>query len=140
MILKILSKNVLPKKYFALGLIGAMTVCMMWGCTTDSDSTDTSDTTAETTTEATAETTDDSTAETSEEVELVDVVLNEVAHSIFYAPLYVAIENGYFEEEGINIELVTGFGADNTTAALLSNEADIGFMGPETTIYTYQEG
>ena len=65
------------------------------------------------------------------------VVLNEVAHSIFYAPLYVAMENGYFEEKGIDLELVTGFGADKTMTAVLSGEADIGFMGPESTIYTY---
>ncbi len=65
------------------------------------------------------------------------VVLNEVAHSIFYAPLYVAIENGYFKEQGIDLELVTGFGADKTMTAVLSGEADIGFMGPESTIYTY---
>ncbi len=69
-----------------------------------------------------------------------DVTLNEVAHSIFYAPLYVAIEKGYFKEEGINLTLVTGFGADKTMTALLSGEADIGFMGPETTVYTYNEG
>ena len=68
------------------------------------------------------------------------VRLNEVAHSIFYAPMYVAIEEGYFEEEGLDIELTTGFGADKTMTALLSGEADIGFMGPESTIYTYQEG
>ncbi|MGL5258893.1 MAG: ABC transporter substrate-binding protein [Lachnospiraceae bacterium] len=71
---------------------------------------------------------------------LVDVTLNEVAHSIFYAPMYVAIENGYFEEEGINLTLVTGFGADKTMTALLTQEADIGFMGPESTVYTYIEG
>lgn len=65
------------------------------------------------------------------------VVLNEVAHSIFYAPMYVAIEEGYFTETGIDLELVTGFGADKTMTAVLSGEADIGFMGPESTIYTY---
>lgn len=65
------------------------------------------------------------------------VVLNEVAHSIFYAPMYVAIEEGYFAEEGIDLTLVTGFGADKTMTAVLSGEADIGFMGPESTIYTY---
>ena len=68
------------------------------------------------------------------------VVLNEVAHSIFYAPLYVAIENGYFTEKGIDLELITGFGADKTMTAVLSGEADIGFMGPESTIYTYLGG
>ena len=71
---------------------------------------------------------------------LTTVKLNEVAHSIFYAPLYVAIEEGYFEEEGIDLELVTGFGADKTMTALLSGEANIGFMGPETTVYTANEG
>ena len=64
-------------------------------------------------------------------------MLNEVAHSIFYAPMYVAIEEGYFAEEGIDLTLVTGFGADKTMTAVLSGEADIGFMGPESTIYTY---
>ena len=68
------------------------------------------------------------------------VTLNEVAHSIFYAPMYVAIEEGYFAEEGIDLTLVTGFGADKTMTALLTGEADIGFMGSESTIYTYNEG
>ena len=68
------------------------------------------------------------------------VVLNEVAHSIFYAPMYVAIEEGYFTEEGLDLELVTGFGADKTMTAVLSGEADIGFMGAEASIYTYNEG
>ncbi len=68
------------------------------------------------------------------------VVLNEVAHSIFYAPMYVAIEEGYFEQEGIELELVTGFGADKTMTAVLSGEADIGFMGSEASIYTYLGG
>lgn len=65
------------------------------------------------------------------------IVLNEVAHSIFYAPMYVALEEGYFAEEGIDLTLVTGFGADKTMTAVLSGEADIGFMGPESTVYTY---
>ena len=68
---------------------------------------------------------------------LQKVTLNEVAHSLFYAPLYVAIEEGYFEEEGIDLTLVTGFGADKTMTAILTGEADIGFMGSESTIYTY---
>lgn len=68
------------------------------------------------------------------------VTLNEVAHSIFYAPMYVAIEEGYFKEEGIELNLVTGFGADKTMTAVLTDEADIGFMGSESTIYTYAGG
>lgn len=84
-------------------------------------------------------------AETNEEGGVVSgettkVVLNEVAHSLFYAPMYVAIEKGYFKEQGIDLELVTGFGADKTMTAVLSGEADIGFMGPETTVYTCNEG
>ncbi len=71
---------------------------------------------------------------------LKKVTLNEVAHSIFYAPMYVAIEEGYFAEEGIDLELVTGFGADKTMTAVLSGEADIGFMGSESTVYTYVGG
>ncbi len=69
-----------------------------------------------------------------------EVVLNEVAHSVFYAPMYVAIEEGYFAEEGIALTLVTGFGADKTMTAVLTDEADIGFMGSESTVYTYAGG
>ena len=65
------------------------------------------------------------------------LVLNEVAHSVFYAPQYVAIEEGYFEKEGIDLTLTTGFGADKTMTSLLSGEADIGFMGSEASIYVY---
>lgn len=71
---------------------------------------------------------------------LTAVTLNEVAHSIFYAPQYAAIELGYFEEEGLSITLVNGAGADNVMTALISNEADIGFMGSEASIYVYAEG
>ncbi len=71
---------------------------------------------------------------------LTPVTLNEVAHSIFYAPMYVAIEEGYFADEGIDLTLVTGFGADKTMTAVLTDEADIGFMGSESTIYTYAGG
>lgn len=71
---------------------------------------------------------------------LTKIILNEVAHSIFYAPQYVAIENGYFEEEGIDLDLVTGFGADKTMAAVIAGEADIGFMGAESSVYLYAEG
>ena len=76
----------------------------------------------------------------SEDTGLTKLTLNEVAHSIFYAPMYVAIEEGYFKEEGIDLTLVTGYGADNTMTALLTDEADIGFMGSESSIYTYAQG
>lgn len=75
-----------------------------------------------------------------EDEKLSKVTLNEVAHSVFYAPQYVAIEKGYFAEEGLNLTLVTGFGADKTMTAVISGEADIGFMGAEASVYAYQEG
>ncbi len=71
---------------------------------------------------------------------LTKVTLNEVAHSVFYAPQYVAIELGYFRDEGIDLVLETGFGADKTMTALLSGNADIGFMGSEAVIYAYAQG
>lgn len=71
---------------------------------------------------------------------LTDITLNEVAHSVFYTPLYAAMEKDYFKDEGLHLTLVTGFGADKTMTALLSGDADIGFMGPETTVYAYNEG
>ncbi len=78
--------------------------------------------------------------ENSSDKALTPITLNEVAHSIFYAPQYVAIENGYFEEEGLELTLVTGFGADKVMTAVISGEADIGFMGAEASVYAYQEG
>ena len=61
----------------------------------------------------------------------------EVTHSVFYTPFYVALENGYFKEEGLNIELILAPGADKVTAAVLSNDVEIGFCGTEATIYVY---
>lgn len=78
--------------------------------------------------------------ETGGDGKTTSVTLNEVAHSIFYAPMYVAIEEGYFKEEGLDVTLVTGFGADKTMTAVLTGEADIGFIGSESTIYTYAGG
>ncbi len=66
--------------------------------------------------------------------------VNEVTHSIFYAPLYIAINNGYFEDEGLTIELTNGGGADASMTAVLSNSADIGLMGPEAAIYVKAGG
>ncbi|MCD8122762.1 MAG: ABC transporter substrate-binding protein [Clostridiales bacterium] len=71
---------------------------------------------------------------------LTKVTLNEVAHSVFYAPQYAAIELGYFRDEGLNLTLVNGGGADKVMTALISGDADIGFMGSEASIYTYANG
>lgn len=71
---------------------------------------------------------------------LTKVKLNEVAHSIFYAPMYVAYEKGYFKEEGLDVSLVNGLGADKTMTAVLSGDADIGFMGSEASIYVFNQG
>ena len=71
---------------------------------------------------------------------LTPVTLNEVAHSIFYAPQYAAIELGYFKDQGIDLNLVNGAGADKVMTALVSGDADIGFMGSEASIYTYANG
>lgn len=68
------------------------------------------------------------------------VKVNEVTHSVFYAPLYVAINNGYFEEVGITIELTNGGGSDKTMTAIMSGQADIGLAGPETAIYVNAGG
>ena len=70
-----------------------------------------------------------------------DVIrLNEVTHSLFYAPQYLAMALGYFEEEGLTVEITNGSGADNVMTALLTGEADIGLMGCEATIYVYLQG
>lgn len=72
--------------------------------------------------------------------ELTKVRLNEVTHSVFYAPMYIAMAQGFFEQEGIEIELTNGAGSDKVMTALLSGSADIGLMGPEATIYVYNQG
>lgn len=72
--------------------------------------------------------------------ELTTIRLNEVVRSIFYTPQYVAISKGFFEEQGIKIDLTTGQGADKTMTALLSDQCDIGFAGPESCIYVYNQG
>ncbi|KIR03285.1 hypothetical protein P261_02100 [Lachnospiraceae bacterium TWA4] len=99
-------------KKLIFGLIGILVLEILVGCATNKTSGD----------------------------ELTPITLNEVAHSIFYAPQYVAIENGYFKEEGLNLKLDTGYGADKVMAALISGDADIGFMGAEASIYCYAEG
>ncbi len=74
------------------------------------------------------------------ENKLEKVKVAEVAHTIFYAPAYAAIANGYFEEEGIEIDLTLAAGADKVTAAVLSGDVDVGFCGSEATIYVYNSG
>ena len=68
------------------------------------------------------------------------IKVNEVTRSVFYAPQYAAINNGYFKENGIEVELSTGQGADAVMTAVLANQCDIGFAGPEASIYVYNEG
>ena len=77
---------------------------------------------------------------TQENSGLATIQLNEVTRSVFYAPQYVAIANGYFKEEGLNIEITTGQGADKVMTAVLAGQSDIGFAGPEAAIYVYNEG
>lgn len=112
----------MKKSFLSLLLVSALSVSLLAGCTSNQSDIE------------------EPVITDSESSEPVEVVLNEVAHSIFYAPMYVAIEEGYFAEEGLNLTLVTGFGADKTMTAVLSGEADIGFMGSEASIYTYNEG
>ncbi len=78
--------------------------------------------------------------ENTEEATLTTIKLNEVTRSIFYAPMYAAISEGFFKEEGIKIELSTGQGADKTMQQLISGSVDIGFSGPEQVIYIYNQG
>lgn len=75
-----------------------------------------------------------------EDDNLTTINLAEVSHTIFYAPQYAAIQNGYFEEEGVEINLILTPGADKVAAALLSKDADIGLSGSEATIYVYNGG
>ena len=74
-----------------------------------------------------------------ENKDLTKVRVAEVTHSVFYAPQYVAIENGYFEEEGLDVELILTPGADNVMAAVLSGDVEVGFSGSEATFYVSGE-
>lgn len=72
--------------------------------------------------------------------EMKTIRLNEVTRSVFYAPQYVAISKGYFDEENLKVDITTGQGADKVMTAVLANQSDIGFAGPEASIYVYNEG
>lgn len=72
--------------------------------------------------------------------EIQNVRIGEVTRSIFYAPQYVAIEKGFFEEEGLKVELTTTAGGDKTMTALLSDSIDVALVGSETSIYVYAQG
>ena len=71
--------------------------------------------------------------------ELTKITVSEVTHSVFYAPQYVAMNLGFFEEEGLEVELINGGGADNVMTSVLADQVDIGFAGPEAAIYVYNE-
>lgn len=81
-----------------------------------------------------------SATQNTEIAELTTIQLNEVTRSVFYAPQYVAISNGFFEEEGLKLEITTGQGADKVMTAILAGQSDIGLCGPEAAIYVYNEG
>ena len=72
--------------------------------------------------------------------ELKTVELHEVTRSVFYAPQYVALNLGYFEAEGLNVNITTSGGSDKAMTALLSGDADICLAGPETAVYVYNAG
>ena len=74
------------------------------------------------------------------ETPLTKVTVSEVTHSVFYAPQYVAYNLGFFKDEGIDLEIINSQGADKVMTSVLSNQVDIGFAGPEATIYVYNEG
>lgn len=119
----------MKKRITALLLLFTLSVTSLLACTS-----------ADKPESATGKTSKTSKSINDKKTDLTPVTLNEVAHSIFYAPMYVAMEKNYFEKEGIDLSLVTGFGADKTMTAVLSGTADIGFMGSEASIYTYNEG
>ncbi len=79
-------------------------------------------------------------APAAEDTELTTVRLNEVTHSVFYAPQYVALELGYFEDEGLAVELTNGGGADKVMTALVTGQSDIGLAGPESCVYLHAQG
>lgn len=118
----------MKKKWIAFGLTCTLAFTAFAGCGKDKEQTASGGRKAE----------DSQQAE--EPQAMTEVTLCEVAHSIFYAPQYVAIEEGYFADEGIDLELVNGYGADKVMASVISGDAQIGFMGAEASVYAYLEG
>ncbi len=115
------------KKLLAVLFALSMVVSLLAGC-------------GKTGTEPEAEPEAQSQTEAEPKAERTVVRLNEVTHSVFYAPQYAAIELGYFEEEGLTIELTNGGGADKVMTAVVSGQSDIGFAGGESCIYVYHQG
>jgi NitT/TauT family transport system substrate-binding protein len=131
---KTLTRHILCLSLSLLLVLGALAGC---GTNASDKKTEGSNVPAET---AAKETAAEPSGEADAKQELTPVTLSEVAHSIFYAPQYAAIELGYFEEEGIDLTLINSAGADKVMTALISDGADIGFMGSEASIYVYAEG
>ena len=129
-----MNKKILTKRMLCLALSVLLLLGTLAGCgKKSSDEKPSSEKNSETVSSETI-------PETTAKKELTPVTLSEVAHSIFYAPQYAAIELGYFEEEGIDLTLINSAGADKVMTALISDGADIGFMGSEASIYVYAEG
>lgn len=127
----------MKKNWIIWGLVSALGCAAFTGCgKDDKEYSDSGKTPSQETDSQETETS----SEDRQEPELIKITLNEVAHSIFYAPQYVAMEEGYFEEEGIQLELVNGYGADKVMAAVISGDAQIGFMGAEASVYACLEG
>lgn len=112
----------LKRHLFSLLIITALTVCILAGCGKKDAAQNSKDQNSsnETLNKSDADHLEAGKTSSASYKALTKITLNEVAHSIFYAPMYAAIENGYFEQEGIDLDLVTGFGADKVMAAVLS--------------------
>ena len=124
------------KKIISLVLCLCMGMGLMAGCAADEETTyATVPSSAQPTTAAEAPT-----EKSTENEKPVKITLSEVAHSVFYAPQYVALELGFFEEEGLEVELINGNGADKVMTSVISGEAQIGLAGPEACIYLYNQG
>ena len=124
------------KKIISLVLCLCMGMGLMAGCAADEETTyATVPSSAQPTTAAEAPS-----EKSTENEKPVKITLSEVAHSVFYAPQYVALELGFFEEEGLEVELINGNGADKVMTSVISGEAQIGLAGPEACIYLYNQG